>query len=94
LFQRVREDVEHVRSVTFPLGADQYRLARTLQELDELQDKLARRYYDERELNEVLQALGGVLRDNRLRPRDRDILSEDLDRMREFRNRHGEWGIR
>ena len=94
LFQHVREDVDHVRSVTFPFGADQYRLARTLQELDELQDKLARRYYDERELNEVLQALGSVLRDNRLRPRDRDILSEDLDRMREFRNRHGEWGIR
>jgi len=67
LFQRVREDVDHVRSVTFPFGADQYRLARTLQELDELQDKLARHRYDERELNDVIDALARVVRDNRLR---------------------------
>jgi hypothetical protein len=90
-FQHVREDLEHVRSVTFPIGADQYRLARTLQELDELQDKFARRFYDERELNEVIESLDRVLRDNRLSGRDRDVLSEDLNRMREFRERHEEW---
>jgi len=90
-FQHIREDVEHVRSVTFPFGSDQYRLTRTLQQLDELQDKLARHYYDERELNDVIDALGRVLRDNRLSPRDRNILEEDLNRMRDFRARRGEW---
>lgn len=93
-FQHVREDVEHVRSTAFPFGADQYRLARTLQELDELQDKLARHYYDERELNDVIDALGRVLRDNRLAPRDRDVLGDDLNRMREFREHHADWGAR
>ncbi|HLG98824.1 MAG TPA: hypothetical protein VKX49_21105 [Bryobacteraceae bacterium] len=93
-FQHVREDVEHVRTVSFPFGGDQYRLARTLQELDELQDKMARRYYDERELNDVMDALGRVLRDNRLAPRDRDVLSDDLNRMRDFREHHADWGVR
>jgi len=93
-FQHVREDVEHVRSTTFPIGADQFRLAHTQQQLDELQDKLARHYYDERELNDVIEALGRVLRDNRLSGRDRDVLTDDLNRMREFREHHTDWGAR
>jgi len=93
-FAHVRQDVEHMRSITFPFGADQYRLARTEQELDELQSKLARHQYDERELNDVIDALARVVRDNRLPPRDRDVLSDDLNRMREFRTRHNDWGAR
>jgi hypothetical protein len=93
-FQHVREDVEHVRTTTFPFGSDQFRLARTLQQLDELQDKLARHFYDERELNDVIDALGRVLRDNRLSGRDRDVLTDDLNRMRQFREHHGDWGAR
>src|ERR1700730_2739820 len=64
-FQRIREDLYHVQSVTFPASGDQYRISRTLQELDELQDKLARGYYDERELNEVIGAMQRVVEDNR-----------------------------
>ncbi len=93
-FEHVRQDVEHIRSITFPFGADQYRLSRTVQQLDELQSKLARHYYDERELNDVIDALARVVRDNRLPPRDRDVLSDDLNRMREFRTRHNDWGAR
>ena len=93
-FRRIREDVDHVRSVTFPFGADQYRLQRTLQELDEMQDLLARGRYNRDELNDVMGALGSVLRDNRLSGRDRDILSDDMDRLRQFRDRHAEWGVR
>jgi hypothetical protein len=93
-FEHVRQDVEHIRSITFPFGADQYRLSRTVQQLDELQSKLGRHYYDERELNDVIDALARVVRDNRLPPRDRDVLSDDLNRMREFRTRHNDWGAR
>ena len=93
-FQRIREDVYHVQSVTFPVGGDQYRISRTLQELDELQDKLARGYYDERELSEVIGAMQRVVQDNRLSRRDRDILADDLDRLRDFRARHDYYGAR
>ena len=91
-FERIRSDVEHVRSVTFPTGGDQYRLGRTLQQLDELQAKLARGRYDERELDDVIAALGAVVRDNRMSRGDRDILVDDLQRLRDFRNRHEYYG--
>lgn len=91
LFQRVRQDVQYIQSVTFPGGGDQWRLSRTLQELDELQGKLAAGRYDERELDEVIGALQRVVNDNRMGPRDRDVLADDLNRLREFRERHEEY---
>jgi hypothetical protein len=92
LFERVRADLDHVQTVTFPFSRDEYRLTRTKQELNELQDKLANRQYDERELDEVISALSRVVSDNRLSPRDRDILSDDLNRLREYREHHEGWG--
>ncbi|HTA68516.1 MAG TPA: hypothetical protein VK776_09570 [Bryobacteraceae bacterium] len=93
-FERMREDLEHVQSKAFPFGADQYRLERTRQELDELQGKLAAGRYDERELDEVIAAMDRVVRDNRLSRNDRDILTDDLSRLREFRARHNDYGAR
>ncbi len=93
-FERIREDLDHVQSGAFPFGADQYRLARTRQELDELQSKLAAGRYDERELDEVIAALDRVVRDNRLSNRDRDVLSDDMNRLRAFRAKHEDYGAR
>jgi hypothetical protein len=93
-FQRVREDVQHVRAETFPFSTDQYRLVNVIQELDELQGKLSQGRYDERELDDVIGAMGRVVRDNRLSNRDRDALNDDLNRLREFRERHESWGVR
>jgi hypothetical protein len=94
LFDRVRNDLEHVRSVTYPRGGDEYRLERTQQELNELQGKLAAGRYDERELDDVIGAMQRVLQDNRLSRRDRDLLADDLDRLRDFRARHDRYGAR
>jgi hypothetical protein len=93
-FERIREDLDHVAAGAFPSGGDQYRLARTRQELDELQGKLAAGRYDQRELDEVIGAMDRVVRDNRLSYRDRDILGDDLNRLREFRARHNDYGAR
>ena len=92
LFWHVREDLEHVQAATFPVGRDQYRLQRTKQELNELQDKLSRGVYDERELDEVIGAMQQVVADNRLAPRDREMLNDNLRRMREYREHHEGWG--
>jgi hypothetical protein len=91
LFETVREDVEHVRTVTWPGGGDDYRLDRTVSELNELQGKLANHVYDERELDEVISALSRVVSDNRMAPRDRDILNDDLSRLRDYREHHADW---
>jgi len=93
-YQHIREDLDHVAANTVPFGGDQSRLTRTRFELDELQQKLSRGFYDEQELDEVMGALQVVLRSNRLGPRDFDILSDDLDRMRDFRIRHDQYGAR
>jgi hypothetical protein len=92
LFQRVREDVEHLQRSTYPFTGDQSRLSRTIFELNELQDKLSQGRYDEHELEDVMYALTSVLQNNRLSARDRDILTDDLSRMREYREHHDEWG--
>jgi hypothetical protein len=93
-FERIRQDVEHVQSITFPGTGDEHRVSRTLHELDELQGKLEAGRYDQGELDDVIAALQRVVHDNRLSPRDRDLLWDDLDRLREFRARHSDYGVR
>ena len=93
-FQRIREDLEHVATGTFPFGGDQARVTRTKVQLDELQTKLARGFYDQRELDDVIQAMQGVVASNRMAAHDREILADDLQRMRDFRVRHDQYGAR
>jgi hypothetical protein len=93
-FQRIREDLEQVAVTTPPFGRDQARLGRTKAELDELQQKLGRGFYDERELDDVTRALQEVVNSNRLSGRDRDLLARDLDRLHDFRERHEQYGAR
>jgi hypothetical protein len=94
LFTHIREDLEQVQRVTFPFGGDQYRLERTKQQLDQLQDLLAHGRYDKRELDDVTRALHRVLEDNKLMPRDREILNDDLNRLLDFRDHMRDYGVR
>ena len=91
MFERVKDDVEHVREVTWPGGGDDYRLDKTVGELNELQGKLANHVYDERQLDDVIETLGRVASYNRMAPRDRDILNDDISRLREYREHHADW---
>ena len=93
-FQRIREDLDHVSSGPYPFTPDRVRLDRTKLELGELQQKLARGYYDEQELDGVIGAMDVVLRANRLANRDRDILADGIRRLRDFRVRHDQYGAR
>ena len=88
MFERVRDDLDHVQSVTFPFSADQYRLNRVKQELNELQAKLAENRYDQPELDDVISAMQRVVSDNHLSGRDREMLNDDLSRLRAFREHH------
>lgn len=92
IFYQVREDVEHVRSAYWADRGDQYRLNRVLQELNELQEGLAAGRFMPRELDEVIGTLRRVVADNRLSPRDRDVLRDDLRRLGEYREHHEGWG--
>ena len=88
MFQRVREDLEHVQSVTREFSADQYRLVKVKEELNELQRKYEARGYDSQEMDDVVAALQHVVTDNHLSSRDRDMLADDLNRLRAFQEHH------
>lgn len=92
LFERVRQDVEHLQHSTFPFTGDQSRLSRTIFELNELHTKLGQGRYDEHELDDVLNALTNVLHYSRISAEDREVLTDDLRRMREFRDHHDDYG--
>jgi hypothetical protein len=91
LFNRVRDDVRHVQETTWPEGGDQYRLDKTMDDLNDLQSKLANRVYDETELDRVIDNLGRVASYNRMASRDRDLLNDDVSRLREYRDHHADW---
>ena len=91
LFQRVREDLDRVQSSTFPGGGDEYRIVRTKQELGDLQAKLAENRYDQPQLDDVIAGLQWVIDSNKLAPRDRDMLVDDLSRLRDYREHHADW---
>lgn len=86
LFARVRQDLDYVSGSTFR-GDDRYRLAAVYRELDDLQRDYASGHWDRRALDDVVQSLDRVAQDNRLSPRDRDLLRDDLSRLRELRGR-------
>ena len=93
-FARIREDLDHVASGSYPFSGDQDRVQRTMMDLDELQQKLAQGFFDQRELDEAIGGMQEVVQANRLAPRDRDVLTDDLKRMRDFRARHNDYGAR
>jgi hypothetical protein len=47
--------------------------------------------YDEPQLDEVIASLNRILADNRLSARERDMLTEDMNRMREYREHRADW---
>jgi hypothetical protein len=91
LFDDVRQDVQHVQTVTWPGGGDEYRLSATIDQLNQLQAKLADHVYDQSQLDQVIDALGKVASYNRMAPRDRDILNDDISRLRNYREHHADW---
>ena len=86
LFARIHRDLDYASRDSFR-GDDRYRLDRTYRELDELQRDYSSGRWDARSLDDVIQALDRVVDDNRLDRRAREILRDDLNRLRGLRDR-------
>ncbi|HEX4750800.1 MAG TPA: hypothetical protein VH302_14760 [Bryobacteraceae bacterium] len=91
LFAQVREDLSHVNSAAWAAEREKHRLARTRQELTDLQVKLEQGRFDRDELNDVIDSLQKSADDQRLSPRDREVLADDLNRLRDYREHHEHW---
>src|SRR5579864_2233309 len=84
LFGRVRADLDRAESNPYANRGDRHRFNKVREELNEFQ-----RSGSKHELNDTISSLQRVVNDNRISPRDRDALADDLYRLRDFRARQG-----
>ncbi len=93
MFEHIRGDIEHVQQ-TSPWKAEREarRLQRTKEELADLQGKLVNHVFDRGELQDVIDSLVKSSNDQRLSPQDKGILTDDLSRLRDYRDHHEHWG--
>jgi hypothetical protein len=87
LFMHVRADLEHVWSGR-AADRERERLQKTEQELTKMQADLDQGRWDNGILNDVIDSIRKSSDDQRLAPRDRDVLADDLRRLKEFQDQH------
>lgn len=90
LFMYVRGDLEHIWDGR-AREKERVRLQRTEDELTKLQADMDHGRWDNGILNDVIDSIQKSSNDDRLPPRDRDILADDVARLKEFQNQrnHG-----
>ena len=87
LFAHVREDLQHVWS---GLAKDKElaRLTKTEDELATMQTDLDQTRWDSGLLNDVIDSIAKSSSDDRLKARDRAVLTDDLRRLKAFQDQH------
>jgi uncharacterized coiled-coil DUF342 family protein len=87
----VRSDLDHIWSARRASEKENARLDKTKEELTELQAKLDHGRFDNGTLNDVIDSIRKSSNDERLAPRDRAVLNDDLNRLKEYQNNHNNW---
>ena len=87
LFEHVRTDLEHVWNGR-AANQERERLQKTEEELSKMQGDLDQGRWDNGILNDVIDSIRKSSDDQRLAPRDRDVLADDLRRLKEFQDQH------
>jgi len=93
LFDRARMDLDRASAYPYASRADRKRFDEARSKLFDFESRFDQGRYDRHELDEAIDRVRHVVESNSLDPRDRGALSEDLRRMRdyrEFRNHHGQ----
>src|SRR5579864_5155009 len=91
VFSHVREDLEHIRSARNASEKENARLERTKEELTKMQADLDQGRFDNGLLNDVIDSLRKSSNDQRLSPRDRDVLNDDVNRLHDYQRNHNHW---
>jgi len=89
LFEHVRDDLEQVETIAYPPDRDHFRFEQTMRDLNVLQASWRSGDFDKRRLDMVIASLARMLGDNRLTEKERTTLSDDLGRLREFKDNQG-----
>jgi hypothetical protein len=88
LFDRVRADIDAVQARTPVFSSSEFRLDRAKEELNQLQRDASNGNFIDRDLDDVIGTLQRVVADNRMPERDRAMLTDDLNHLRDFREHH------
>lgn len=91
VFDQVRTDLEHVWSSYHAAQREQMRLNKTEEELTKMQADLNQGRFDNGLLNDVIDSLRKSSNDERLSQRDREVLADDLIRLKDYQNNHNHW---
>ena len=88
IFMHVRTDLEHVWSAVRASDQERRRLEKTKEELTQMQSDFDHGRWDNGILNDVIDSIRKSSNDDRLAPRDRTVLADDLVRLKEFQDQH------
>ena len=88
---QVRSDVDHIWSARGASEKENARLDRTKEELTKMQGDLDQGRFDNGILNDVIDSLKKSADDERLAPRDREVLRDDLVRLHDYQLNHDHW---
>src|SRR5579872_6665474 len=77
IFVHVRTDLDHIWSAFRASNKERKRLERTKEELTKMQADLDQGRFDNGILNDVIDSLRKSSNDERLAPRDREVLADD-----------------
>src|ERR1700728_4155762 len=91
VFTEVRTDLDHVWSARNASEKENVRLEKTKQELTKMQADLDQGRFDNGILNDVIDSIRKSANDERLAPRDRAVLSDDLSRLHDYQLNHNHW---
>ena len=91
LFSNVRQDLDHIWSARNASEKENARLDRTKEELAKMQADLDQGRFDNGLLNDVIDSLRKSANDQRLSPRDRDVLNDDVNRLHDYQRNHNHW---
>ena len=90
IFLHVRSDLGHVWSGRAS-DKERKRLRRTEEELTKMQADLEHGRFDNGILNDVIDSIRKSSNDERLPPRDRAVLADDLIRLKDYQDHHDHW---
>jgi len=85
LFDRARMDLDRASAYPYASRSDRKRFDEARRELFDFSSRFDQGRYDKHELDEATDRLQRVIAANSLDPRDRGALSDDLRRMRDYR---------
>ena len=91
IFVHVRTDLEHIWSASQAADRERRRIDRTKEELTKMQADLDQGRFDNGLLNDVIDSLRKSSNDERLASRDREVLADDVVRLKDYQDHHDHW---